>query len=97
MKPFRIYLNGYGPKQQCVWVGALLLIMGIVAAAIGFGGIYFLKQTILNLDLTIDSYLEAQQQIYQIYAWCGVGGILVGAILLLAGGFAVNGNGKNSK
>ncbi|MFA5050503.1 MAG: hypothetical protein WC499_00085 [Patescibacteria group bacterium] len=97
MKPFRIYFHGFGPKQQFVWVGAILLIAGIVLGAIGFNGVYSLKQTIINMD----PYLEAQQNINQVFIGCGITGILLGIIMILAGGFAAdsnnNGESKNKK
>ncbi|MDD5626026.1 MAG: hypothetical protein PHG83_02585 [Patescibacteria group bacterium] len=86
MRPFRIYFHGFGPKQQFVWVGALLLTIGIVLTVIGFNGVYSLKQAIINMD----PYLEAQQNINQVFIGCGITGILLGIIMMLAGGFAAD-------
>jgi len=98
MRPFKIYVRGFSPKQQCLWVGTLLLVIGIIVVAVGFSGIYFLKQTLLslNLDLSlnVDPYLDAQQRIYQICIWSGMGGIILGIILVLAGGFAADSDSK---
>jgi len=86
MKAFKIYFRGFGPKQQFIWIGALLLVVGIVLAVIGFNGVYSLKQTIINMD----PYLEAQQNINQVFIGCGITGILLGIIMMLAGGFAAD-------
>ncbi|MDD3102138.1 MAG: hypothetical protein PHE59_03265 [Patescibacteria group bacterium] len=86
MKAFKIYIRGFGVKQQLIWVGAILLIAGIVLAVIGFNGVYSLKQAIINMD----PYLEAQQNINQVFIGCGITGILLGIIMMLAGGFSAD-------
>lgn len=67
-----------------------MMILCITITGLAFWGTYALGSA---TDVETDPYLAAQQHIYQTSIKYSIAGIVVGAILLLAGGFAAEPNG----
>jgi len=85
MKTFKLYIKEGGTKSQLVWVGALLVIIGIVVASLGIYN-YF---TIPQESLEEFAFSPHALIIKELYLSAGIG--VIGIVLLLAGAFSTKG------
>lgn len=86
MKAFKLYVREGGTKAQLIWLGALLIIIGIVIASLGIFN-YF---TIPQEPLEEFAYSPHALILKELYLSAGIG--VIGVILLLAGTFAAKGS-----
>jgi len=81
MKAFKLYTREGGTKNQLIWVGALLIIIGIVIASLGIYN-YF---TIPQEPFEEFAYSPHALILKELYLSAGIG--VIGIVLLLAGAF----------
>lgn len=81
MKAFKLYTKEGGTKSQLIWVGALLIISGIVIASLGIYN-YF---TIPQEPIEEFAYSPHALILKELYLSAGMG--VIGIVLLLAGAF----------
>lgn len=83
MKSFKIYFKlKNGGKAQLTWIGALLIIVGIVIVAISVYNYFAIPKESLE-EFAFSSHALIIKEIY-----LSGGIIILGIILLLAGAFA---------
>lgn len=83
MKSFKLYFKiKNGGKAQLTWIGALLMIVGIVIAAVSVYNYFVIPKE------TLDEFVFSPHAliIKEIYLSGGI--IILGIVLLLAGAFA---------
>jgi len=85
MKAFKLYVKEGGTKTQLIWLGALLIIIGIVIASLGIYN-YF---TIPQEPFEEFAYSPHALILKELYLSAGIG--VIGVVLLLAGAFAAKG------
>lgn len=84
MKGFKLYIKTGGAKRQLQWLGALLLIIAIVIAAVGIFNYFNLPEEPAEEYTLSARYLTVKE----VYIAIGLG--VIGIILLLAGAFAAS-------
>ncbi|MBU4369162.1 hypothetical protein KKG58_00170 [Patescibacteria group bacterium] len=84
MKTFKLYIKEGGTKTQLIWLGALLIIIGIVIACLGIYNYFTIPQE------SIEEFIYSPHALIlkELYLSAGMG--VIGIILLMAGAFAAN-------
>ncbi|MBL7141794.1 hypothetical protein ISS21_01715 [Patescibacteria group bacterium] len=82
MKAFKVYAKEGGAKRQLIWLGAMLIIVGIVIAVINGYNYFKIPQE------TLEEFVFSPHAliIKELYLAAGIG--VVGLVLLLAGSHA---------
>jgi len=90
MKAFKLYVKEGGTKAQLIWLGALLIIVGIVIASLGIYNYFTIPQE------AVEEFVYSPHTLIlkELYLSAGMG--IIGVVLLMAGVFSAKG-GKEDK
>jgi nitrate reductase gamma subunit len=86
MKSFKIYLRDRGTHTQLIWLGSLMLIIGIIVVAIGLFNYFLLPQEPFE-EFAFSPHALILKELY-----VAAGIIVTGVVLLLAGAFSAHNN-----
>ncbi len=82
MKSFKIYLKEGGTKSQLIWLGALLMIIGIVIVSVSVYNYFTIPQE------AVEEFVFSPHALIMKELYLSGGIIILGIVLLLAGAFA---------
>ena len=90
MKAFKLYVKEGGTKAQLIWLGALLIIVGIVIASLGIYNYFTIPQE------AVEEFVYSPHALIlkELYLSAGMG--IIGVVLFMAGVFSAKG-GKEDK
>ena len=82
MKAFKLYVKEGGTKAQLIWLGALLIIVGIVIASLGIYNYFTIPQE------AVEEFIYSPHALIlkELYLSAGMG--IIGVVLLMAGAFS---------
>ncbi len=90
MKSFKIYLREGGTHTQLIWLGSLMLILGIIVVAIALFNYFTIPQEPFE-EFAFSPHALIIKELYV------AGGIMIaGIVLLLAGAFSAHKNNNNN-
>ena len=82
MKAFKLYIKEGGIKTQLIWLGALLIIIGIVIASLEIYNYFTIPQE------AVEEFIYSPHALIlkELYLSAGMG--IIGVVLLMAGAFS---------
>jgi len=82
MKAFKLYIKEGGIKTQLIWLGALLIIIGIVIASLGIYNYFTIPRE------AVEEFIYSPHALIlkELYLSAGMG--IIGVVLLMAGAFS---------